>query len=159
VQESGSAIAVKGSTESDNGENEKSGGSFRVEQFMMDDLSQHQRQIIVKQAGSLKYPFLKLNLAGLDPTSNPLLENIEKILKENPDIRVEMIVHSDGVLVAPGKIEVSESLAQELAFHFRNAHLGPDRFKSYSVSSDNFLSKTNLRSDHNNKVVELVFMK
>jgi PKD repeat protein len=149
----------KSSSGRDTIENNNPRGTYTVLPVVMSDLTQHQRQSIVKHMSNLKDPVLKLNPAGLDLSSKPTLDNIVSLLKENPDLRIDIIIHSDGPVSSDGKFNLSQRLAQELAFYFKNEQFHQDRLRSYSAIDKSLLSNANPEPDHNNNVAELVFMK
>jgi outer membrane protein OmpA-like peptidoglycan-associated protein len=102
----------------------------RVRIYFMDDLSERQK---VKIKESLKEPgemVVIFDQYGIMPASYPFLDNIAGILKENPDIRLEINLNLIKDEISGDNIEISEKWAQELAFYFKNKEIDKNTFRS-----------------------------
>jgi outer membrane protein OmpA-like peptidoglycan-associated protein len=102
----------------------------RVRIYFMDDLSERQK---VKIKESLKEPgemVVIFDQYGIMPASYPFLDNIAGILKENPDIRLEITLNLIKDEISGDNIEISEKWAQELAFYFKNKEIDKNTFRS-----------------------------
>lgn len=149
----------------DNGGFEKTEGkspdkTFKIIPFLMDDLSQREKSVIRTRIESLKSLFISFSHSGISLASDPLLENMVKLLNENPGIRLEAVVHSVEKELPDAGMETYDMLAQELAFYFRNKEIGSGRFISYGLNSANSLSKTELTGSATaDRFIEFIFMK
>ena len=68
--------------------------TMQIRIYFMDDLSERQKVKIkeaLKESGKLTVRF---DQYGIIPASYPFLDNIAGILKENPDIRLEIVLHA-----------------------------------------------------------------
>jgi hypothetical protein len=126
----------------------------------MDDLSERQK---VKIGGALEESGKKsviFHRYGLDPASLPFLDNVVSVLKQNPDIRLELVLHTIENEMLAGKMGISEIWAQELAFFFKNKGIDKDlvRSKGFGLSKPVFKPyvKDNKTIDG---IVEFIFMK
>jgi outer membrane protein OmpA-like peptidoglycan-associated protein len=128
--------------------------------YFMDDLSERQKSKIIeslKESGELTVIF---DQSGIIPASYPFLDNIAGILKENPDIRLEIALNSVKDEKAGDEMEISEKWAQELAFYFKNKEINMDAFRSKGFGLSNPVFKQNVSA---NKTIvgtaEFIFMK
>jgi outer membrane protein OmpA-like peptidoglycan-associated protein len=134
--------------------------TMQVEIYFMDDLSQRQKVKIkepLQKFGKLEVKFDKY---GIIPASYPFLDNVIDILKENPDIRLELVLHAIEDKKPGDTMEMSEKCARELAFYFKNKEVNMDaiRSKGFGISSPAF--KPFVPDSKTIKgVIELVFMK
>jgi hypothetical protein len=128
--------------------------------YFMDDLPEQQKIKIRKSLMDIDTWRIVFNSYGIMPVSYPFLDSITKILKNNLDISLNLVVHQMGSRTTGEKTELSERWAQELTFYFKNQKI--DRNTLNCKSSD--FSLTDLKpSKTNNKkadgIIELIFMK
>jgi hypothetical protein len=136
----------------------KKEGAFRIKMFLMDDLSENQRQ-------NLRKIFSVTGAQGINEVpgqfleaDSPLLNKIAGVLLADQDIRLETVV------VPQESIQVdsiaSEKLNQQLAFYFRSKTLNCN---SFHCSTGN-LTFSNVKTSQiinkaNEITVEFIFMK
>jgi outer membrane protein OmpA-like peptidoglycan-associated protein len=128
-------LALKGERE-ENEVNEKTDSvaeqnkTLQIRIYFIDDLSERQKVKIeetLKESGKLA---VKFNQYGIIPASYPFLDNVAGILKENPDIRLELVLYAIEDEIPGDTMEISEKWAQELAFYFKNKEINMDAFRS-----------------------------
>jgi outer membrane protein OmpA-like peptidoglycan-associated protein len=105
--------------------------------YFMDDLPERQKVKIKESLGNSGEPVIIFDQYGIIPASYPFLDNIAVILKENPDIRLEITLNSIKEVLPGNQMEMSQKWAQELAFYFKNKEVNMDAFRSkgYGLSS------------------------
>ena len=127
--------------------------------FFMDDLSARQKNRIKSSLRFTGQHTLNFFSNGILPGS-PLLDNIIEIMKENPEVMLEMVLHSYDEESPAKKLEISERWAQEISVYFENRDIKNDSFscKGLGVSASIFGPVP-----RNNKslsgVIEFIFMK
>lgn len=98
---------------------------FKNHIFFADDLSSRQKLRITSALRNFSRPVTCFGKNGFDESSRIFLKKVADILKENSNIRIEMLVHvydsSDNL-----NPELSDACARELEFWFRNNNL-PER--------------------------------
>jgi outer membrane protein OmpA-like peptidoglycan-associated protein len=128
--------------------------------YFMDDLSERQK---VKIKESLKEPgemTVIFDQYGIMPASYPFLDNIAGILKENPDIRLEIALNSIKEEIPGDKMEISEKWAQELAFYFKNKEINMNAFRSKGFGLSPPVFKEFVSANKTiNGVADFIFMK
>ena len=98
--------------------------------YFMDDLSERQKAKIreaLQESGKLA---VKFDPYGIIPASYPFLDNVVGVLKENPDIRLELALHAVEDEIPGDKMLISEKWAQELSFYFKNKEVDMAAFHS-----------------------------
>ncbi len=136
------------------------GGLFTVAAIVMDDIPQNQKAAIRSELAPYSDMSLALGRAGLEPSANPLLAELVKLLGDLPGIRAEMIIHPAGSSDPAGKMSPAEILSHELEFYFKNSREAAGRFRSYAADRDAALLRTGdqlTRAGDN--LIELVFTK
>lgn len=128
--------------------------------YFMDDLAERQKVRIeeaLKKSGELT---VKLDQYGIKPASYQLLDNVVGVLKENPDIRLEIVLHAIEDEIPVNTMEISEKWAQELSSYFVIKEIAMDAIgcKGYGLAPSVFKpfvpdSKTI------DGVIEFIFMK
>ena len=114
---------------------EKAGRSFRTVQtrlLFLSGLPEREKYRIAEELNMKGQPLLRFNRYGLDSLSYPFMETLAGILKENQDIRLEMILQDSR---EGGSGESADTLAQwagELAFYLKNRDVSADSFHSMS---------------------------
>ena len=133
---------------------------LQVKIYFMDDLSERQKLKIKAMIKSPGDQAINFNKNGILPDSYQLLDNFTGLLKENQDIRLEMVVHSLEDKLPSGKMGISEIWAQELTYYFRNKEINSDAYHSMGVGLSGSVIKPVV--PENNKtdgVIEFIFMK
>src|SRR5450759_1390670 len=128
--------------------------------YFMDDLSERQKVKIkeaLKESGKLAVRF---NQYGIIPASYPFLDNVVGVLKENPDIRLELVLHEIKDEIPGDIMEISERWAQELAFYFKNKEIDMDAFGSKGFGLSHPVFKPFVPDSKTiDGVIEFIFMK
>ena len=126
--------------------------------YFMNDLAERQKTNIKAMINTPAELTVSFNKNGVLPASYPLLDNIIEVIKGNPDIRLEMEVHTIDDKLPVGKMEISEQWAQELAFYFRNKEIGRVACKGFGLSPSVF-KPIIPESRTSDGVIEFIFMK
>jgi outer membrane protein OmpA-like peptidoglycan-associated protein len=126
---------------------------------LMDDLSERQK-VRIKEAlkgfGKLAVTF---DQYGIKPASYQFLDNVVSILKENPEIRLELVLHTNEDDIHGNRMEISEKWAQELSFYFKNKEIDMDKFRSKGFGLSNPVFKLFVKDSKTiDGVIEFVFM-
>ena len=128
--------------------------------YFMDDLSERQKVKIkeaLKEFGNLA---VKFNQYGILPVSYPFLDKVVGILKENPDIRLEIVLHSVEDEKPENKIGISEKWVQELSFYFKNKEIAMDVVRSKGFDMSHQIFKPFVPDNKTiDGVIEFIFMK
>ncbi|MBN1791178.1 MAG: PKD domain-containing protein [Bacteroidales bacterium] len=142
-----------------NGAVEENAKRMQIRIIFADDLMERQRVKIGDVFNKTGIHAVASNRFGLATSSFAFLDTVAGILKENPEIRLEIVVHSVAGGAPDNSIEVSEKWAQELAFYFRGKEMGRDavQCKGSGLSDQPFKSfKPGILS--NEGVIDLIFM-
>jgi len=105
---------------------EENAKGMQIRFFFTEDLTERQRVKISDEINRTGKNTIACNPFGLTSSSFAILDTVAGIIKENPEIRLEIIVHSVAGGAPDNSIEVSEKWAQELAFYFRGKEIGRD---------------------------------
>jgi outer membrane protein OmpA-like peptidoglycan-associated protein len=126
-----------------NGANEKTDSvlnqtkTMQIRIYFMDDIPERQK---VKIEGSLKTtgnPVIRFDKYGIKPDSDQFLEKVAVVLKDNPDIRLELNVNAFKDKIQGVKMKESEKWAQELGFFLKNKGIDMNAFRSKGFGSSN----------------------
>jgi outer membrane protein OmpA-like peptidoglycan-associated protein len=104
--------------------------SMQISICLMDDLSDRQNVKIKEALKESGKPKISFNKFGIAPASYPFLEDIVSLLKENPDIRLELALHAIKDKLPGDNMEISEKLSRELTFYFINKGIDKAAFQS-----------------------------
>ena len=136
------------------------GRTVQIRIYFMDDLPERQKVKIreaLKVSGKL---IVKFDQNGIIPASYQFLDNIIRILKENPDVRLEAVLHAIENETQGSKMLISENLARELAFYFKNQNIGKDAFRSQGFSLSHQIFKPFVPGSKTiDGEIEFIFMK
>jgi outer membrane protein OmpA-like peptidoglycan-associated protein len=134
--------------------------SMQAKAYLMDDLSEKQKariKALFMQTGGLT---IKFNYKGILPDSYPLLENIAAFIKVNPDIRLQIVVHTNDDEFQGGKMKISDRYAQELAFFFRNENIIRNTLSIKGIGMMSSVFGTTIPgSETSQGVIECIFFK
>jgi outer membrane protein OmpA-like peptidoglycan-associated protein len=134
--------------------------TMQIRIYFMDDLSERQKAKIregFKESGKLAVRFDKY---GINPASYQVLDNFVGVLKENPDIRLELVLNATKDEKPGNKMEISEKRARELAFYFKNKEIDMDIFRSKGFDLSNPVFKPFVPdSESIDGRIEFIFMK
>jgi hypothetical protein len=133
---------------------------MQVRIYFMDDLSAEERSNI---EGSLKKSWkqsISFDKYGINPGSFQYLDNILEVLKANPDIILEIALHSVNEGIKESRMKVPEVLAQELSFYFKYKGAETDRInsKGYNFSAP-FSEPSGSVEVFNDGEIDFIFMK
>jgi hypothetical protein len=132
----------------------------RVKAYLMDDLGSKQKSNIKEL---LKEPFdltIKFSKTGICSDSFFFLDAIAEVLRQNQDVRVEILVHSKREKVPAEQKKTSEQWARLLSFYFKNKEMDPDSFRSNgSVLADSFFDEDLSENKTVEGAIDFVFLK
>jgi hypothetical protein len=133
--------------------------TMQIRIYFMDDLSERQKTKIKGSLESAK-KVVKFDKFGILPVSHPFLNMLGMILKENPDIRLEMGLYEVEDKLSGDRIKTAEKWARELAFYFKNEEIDQNSFHSNTFDLYDPLFKTSAPEiTANDGILELIFMK
>jgi outer membrane protein OmpA-like peptidoglycan-associated protein len=134
--------------------------TMQISIYFMDDLSGRQKGKIeeaLKESGKLA---VKLDQYGIKPASYQFLDNVVGVLKENPDIRLEIVLHSIKDEIPGNKMRISEKWAQELSFYFKNKEVDMSTLHSKGFGLSNQIFKPLVPDSKTiDGEIEFIFMK
>jgi outer membrane protein OmpA-like peptidoglycan-associated protein len=158
-------LALKGKREEDK-VNEKTDSvteqnkSLQIRFYYTDDMSERQKVKIreaLKESGKLTIKFDKY---GIKPASYQFLDSIAGILKENPDIRLELVLNAHEAEIPGNKMEISEEWARELTFYFKNKKIDINALRCKGFDLSNPVFKPFIPDSKTiDGVIEFMFMK
>ncbi len=158
-------VALEGEKE-DNKSNEITdslAGQYKTMQIsicLMDDLSGQQKARITERLKESGRPAIRFDQSGIAPASFSFLDNIARILKADPDIRLEIALKPIKDEIPGETMNASEKWAQEVAFYFKNKDVDMNRFSSKGFGHGHQLLKPPVTvSSTIDGVMELMFMK
>jgi PKD repeat protein len=134
--------------------------TMQIRLLFMNDLTERQKTKIKASLSELQKHVVSFNTAGISTLTYPFLDKIVEAMNGNPDVRLEIIVHSANAEV-PGDLgRASERYARELAFFFRNRGLKKDVFQSRGFGSAPSLFIPVVREiTISDGTIEFIFMK
>jgi PKD repeat protein len=158
-------LSLKGKREEDK-VNEKTDSltgqnkSLQIRFYFTDDMSERQKVKVreaLKESGILTVKFDKY---GIKPASYQFLDSIAGILKENPDIRLELVLNAPEAVIPGNKMEISEEWARELTFYFKNKKIDIDALRCQGFDLSNPVFKPFIQDSKTiDGVIEFMFMK
>lgn len=127
--------------------------------YFMDDLSERQKSKIKEGIKGYILLSIKFDKNKIVPVSFPVLDIVAGILKENPDIRLKILVH--GVEdEKPDNLTMAEQRAQELAFYFRDKGIGKNVIHCTGLDSSQPVFKQPESGNNTiGDIIEFIFMK
>lgn len=102
--------------------------------LFMDDLSERQKIRIKAALKDSLGQVLYFNNYGLEVSALPKFDMICNVLAQNPDIRLELVLHSS--IQHPGHMQDSEKWAQEIGFYLRNKGVRSSAFQITGAGSE-----------------------
>jgi hypothetical protein len=94
--------------------------TIQLSVYLMDDLSGRQKSKIEEALKGSGESTVKYDKYGINPSSDKFLDKVAGVLKENPDIRLEIVLHSLKDEIKDNRMPISETWARELSFYFKN---------------------------------------
>ena len=133
-------------------------GSFHLRIFLMDDLTENQKQNIKKTLNNTVGPGLIQTQEQFFDADSPLLKKISDLLLADQYVRLEIHNYTAGGIHY--KPLASEKLSQQLAFYFRNKALNSNSFHSNASNIMVSAFKTDQTKNNSDEmIVEFIFMK
>jgi len=132
--------------------------SFQLSVFLMDDLSENQRQNIKNIFNTTGDPGINQTQEQILDADSPLLKKIADLLLADQDVRLEAATSTaEGIQDDP---LASEKLSQQLAFYFRNKVSNRNSFHCTAGNLKVSAFKTNQTKNKSDEMnVEFIFMK
>ena len=133
--------------------------SMEVRIYLLNDLSRSERIKIAEGIDQSYQLILNIDRYGFAPASYPFLDSIVRILKQNPNIRLEIVFHTVGFEIKDNAMQPSEQWARELAFYFKNKGITRDQYQSkgFGIAHSGF-EPFPLDGSHVDGIVEFIFM-
>ena len=126
----------------------------------MDDLSSQQRSRIGDAFRNTSMQEVMFDLYGITSVSCKFLDVISGILKDNPDLDLEMILHSFKDEIPANKMAISEIWARELVRYFKSKENEMERIHGKgSISSNQLTDPVISEGNWIDGVVEFIFFK
>ena len=99
----------------------------------MDDLNERYKLKIKESLKNSVESVIRFDKYGIAPASYNFLDNFVVLLKENPELSLELELYTFTEEAPSDKIGLSEKLAHELAFYFKNKGLDKNSYRCNSV--------------------------
>ncbi len=133
--------------------------SLMVRIYLLDDLSELQKYKIVESLHEVRECTIEMNDAGIAPESYPILFTFIKLLKENPDLKLEIAVHTNDRGLAGNNLEMTEKWSQELYSYFLDRGISREiiHCKGYGELRP-IIAKNIKKESYWNRRVEFIFM-
>jgi len=138
---------------------EKCNSSLQIKIRLMDNLTKAQKTNIESAFNTINL-CVGFNNYGIDTCSYPFLDCVLKMLKENPEINLEVMLNGNNGKKTDDSSSKIENYAQELSFYFKNKGMNI----TVQSTRNNFLiqmpvSSNNIDNLSFEGIVELMFMK
>jgi outer membrane protein OmpA-like peptidoglycan-associated protein len=134
--------------------------TMQISVYFMDDISDRQKVKIEEALKASVNPAVRFDQYGIKSASYQFIDNVVGVIKENPDIRLELALHAVEDESPGNKMLISEKWAQELAFYFENKGINMDSFSSkgngWSHPTLKPVEKDSIKIDG---IIEFIFMK
>jgi hypothetical protein len=134
--------------------------TLQVRIYFMDDISERQKEKIRNALlGSGKSAII-FDRYGIKPSSFSFLDDVARVLNEEPEVRLEITLHANGERMPANTLAITEIWAQELAFYFKNlgTRINASQFKGMG-SSYPMLKLMTTNVPESDGVIALIFMK
>lgn len=134
--------------------------TMQIKILFMDDLSERQKTKIREDLKESGKPGVRFDKYGINPASYQVLDNFVGVLKENPDIRLELVLNAADDENPGNEMGISEKWAREMAFYFKNKGIDKDAFRSKGFGFSNRVFKPFVQENQSNDgIMEFIFMK
>lgn len=140
-----------------NNETEENLNSLRIKVYLMNDLSEMMKKKIVEYLSDIRNRTIEMNETGIDSISYPILAKFSKVLIDDPDIKLEIAVHTGDQKLSGNNLEISEKWAQNFYNWLVTQGVSPENLhcKGYGKSRPEVSGR---KSDQDlNKRVEFIF--
>jgi outer membrane protein OmpA-like peptidoglycan-associated protein len=136
------------------------GKTMNIRIYFTDDLSERQKTKIKSYLREPGIMNIRFDNYGIDSASYQVLDIFAGALKENPDIRLEMVINAAGNETPGNLMGISEKRAREIAFYFKNKELNNDSFSSKGFDMSDKVFKPFIPDDKSKEgKIEFIFMK
>ncbi|KON26413.1 hypothetical protein AC481_07265 [miscellaneous Crenarchaeota group archaeon SMTZ-80] len=135
-------------TKSDSEEVKKS-NSLTVRIYFLDNLSELQKYKIFEKLCEISDCEIEWNDSGIEPASYPILIKFINILKENPDIKLEVAVHTNDKRFSGSNLEISEKCARDLYSYFINYGITPKKLHCKGYGKSRLIASETPEYDNN----------
>jgi outer membrane protein OmpA-like peptidoglycan-associated protein len=137
----------------------KKANPLLVRTYLLDDLSELQKAKISENLYQTRECAIEMNDAGIDPASYPVLIKFVKVLKENPDIKLEIAVHTDDRGLSWNNLEITEKWSRDFYSYFLDNGITGEIIHCKGYGELRPIIAKNIKEDSNlNKRVEFIFM-
>ena len=128
--------------------------------YLMEDLPEQQKVLIKDELRGYGKMAVRFDPTGIKSDSYPFLDKVAGVLKEYPELRLEIAVHASVDDLPDETVEISEKWAQELAFYFRNKDIDMNESRSKGFGLSNPIFETFVPGNQAvDVVIELIFLK
>jgi outer membrane protein OmpA-like peptidoglycan-associated protein len=158
-------LVLKGETKDNNeiGKTDSPGEQNKTLQIrihFMDDLSERQKTKIRESFKDPGTQVVRFDQYGVKPSSYQFLSSIAGVLKENPDIRLELVLNAAEDERSGNKMGISEKWSRELGFYFKNKKVDMSVLNCKGFSSSGTAFEPYVADSKTiDGVIEFVFMK
>lgn len=134
--------------------------SMLIRTILMDDLTERQKTKIKTIISPSHQRVVNFDESGIMPSSFSYPDMIVEVLKEIPDVRLEIAVHSFNTELPSDSVKISEECANELAFFLKNRDVRKDLFHSKGFGSSGSIFSPVVVDDKSVEgTIEFIFMK
>ncbi len=133
--------------------------SLMVRIYLLDNLPELQKYKIVESLHEVRECTIEMNDAGIAPESYPILFTFIKVLKEIPDLKLEIAVHTNDRGLSGNNLEMTEKWSQELYSYFLDKGISGEiiHCKGYGELRP-IITKNIKKESYLNRRVEFIFM-
>lgn len=137
----------------------KDSNSLMVKIYLLNNLSELQKDSIFKNLYETRNFKIEITDSEIDTSSYLNLFKFVKVLKENPDLKLEIAVHTDDKGFSGHNLEISEKWARKIYTYFLENGITPESIhcKGYGESRPMPNNGKN-KIDNQNKRVEFIFL-
>jgi outer membrane protein OmpA-like peptidoglycan-associated protein len=134
-------------------------GTMQINIKLMDDISKMQKRSI-EEAFKETIWHVGFDKFGIMPESYPFLDKAVAILKNNPKLRLEIVIYASEEKMLSDSIKISDKWAQELGFYFRDKGIDTNVFRSTSAGLSHLFMQSNIHKNNSVEgVIEFIYMK
>jgi PKD repeat protein len=133
--------------------------TLQIRSYFMDDLSGRQKGKIERVFNKYGNKTLQFDQNGIKPASLKFLDDIINLLKNNTEIKLEIVLYSEKNEMIDGKMLLAEEWARELSSYFKNKGTDMNSFHSKGfVLSDQMINPFIPENKTINGEIEFIFM-
>jgi outer membrane protein OmpA-like peptidoglycan-associated protein len=134
--------------------------TLQIRIYFMDDISERQKEKIRKELSESGISAIVFDRYGIKPSSYSFLDDVVRVLNDEPEVRLEITLHTTVEGVPVGNATTTEIWAQELAYYFKNrgAPMNASQFKGMG-SSYPMLKPIATEGFDDDGIIALIFVK